>query len=421
MPLKISRRFGIDYGWFIVLAGTLCILGSIGLGRFTIGMILPSMASNLGLSYSEIGFISTANFVGYLIAVLISGMLVGRWGARKVIFLALLLVGISISLLGLSAGFLSAALLYALTGVGSGASNIPMMALVARWFVRQRRGRAAGFMVIGSGFAILLSGKMVPLVNETFGTMGWRVNWWITGGIVLIISFFCLKVLRDSPEEIGENPSGSSGVEADGRVGPYQKRPDVKLLKDRLAYHLGLVYFIFGFTYVIYVTFIVTYLVKERHIPEAVAGNFWAWLGLLSLLSGPVFGTLSDRIGRRGALILVFSFQSLSYFLIATGGTALIIYASVGLFGVVAWSIPSIMAALIGDIYGAERTPEVFGFVTFIFSIGQIGGPAVAGMIADKTGSFSYSFLMASFMAVLAILLTIRIGKGMLHFVQSSP
>ncbi len=393
----------MDYSWFIVVAGILCILGSIGLGRFTLGMILPSMATDLGFTYSQIGFISTANFIGYLVAVLVCGRLVGRFGARMTIFLALLLIGVSVILLGLSVGFLSATVLYTFTGFGSGASNIPMMSLVSKWFERKNRGKAAGFIVIGSGFAILLSGKMVPFVNKTFGSLGWRVNWWITGAIVLAIGLFCFKVLKDSPEEIG----GKSPTDTGTTGGPV-----VSIVKDRQAYYLGIIYFLFGFTYVIYVTFIVTYLVKEKMIAEAVAGNFWSYLGLLSLLSGPVFGTLSDRIGRKGTLMLVFTFQSISYFLIAIASSELFIYASVALFGVVAWSIPSIMAALVGDLYGADRTPQVFGFVTFIFGFGQISGPAIAGMVAEKAGSFSYSFIMASVLAALAVALSARIGKG---------
>ncbi|MFN3480749.1 MAG: YbfB/YjiJ family MFS transporter, partial [Thermodesulfovibrionales bacterium] len=67
------KRKVIHYGWLIVLSGTLCIFACLGLGRFTIGMILPSIATSLGLTYSQMGLISTANFIGYLISVFVSG------------------------------------------------------------------------------------------------------------------------------------------------------------------------------------------------------------------------------------------------------------------------------------------------------------------------------------------------------------
>ena len=55
--------------------------------------------------------------------------------------------------------------LYFITGIGSGAANIPAMGLVSAWFGRTMRGRAAGFVVIGSGFAIILAGWFVPWVS----------------------------------------------------------------------------------------------------------------------------------------------------------------------------------------------------------------------------------------------------------------
>ena len=70
-----GARLPFHYGWVIVFTGTLCILACLGFGRFALGMLLPSMASTLHLSYSQMGFISTANFTGYLISVLMSGLL----------------------------------------------------------------------------------------------------------------------------------------------------------------------------------------------------------------------------------------------------------------------------------------------------------------------------------------------------------
>jgi len=106
------------------------------------------------------------------------------------------------------------------------------------------------------------------------------------------------------------------------------------------------------YTYVIYATFVVTTLVRERGFPESLAGNFWMWVGFLSLFSGPVFGTLSDRIGRKAGLMIVFTLQAVSYLLIATRLPGMFLYLSIVFFGIVAWSIPSIMAAAIGDYIG---------------------------------------------------------------------
>ncbi|MBK5105145.1 MAG: YbfB/YjiJ family MFS transporter, partial [Burkholderiales bacterium] len=62
------------YGWVIVATGALSTLACLGFGRFALGMLLPSMADTLGLTYAQMGFISTGNFIGYLVSVFFSGM-----------------------------------------------------------------------------------------------------------------------------------------------------------------------------------------------------------------------------------------------------------------------------------------------------------------------------------------------------------
>jgi len=69
------------------------------------------------------------------------------------------------------------------------------------------------------------------------------------------------------------------------------------------------------------------------------------------------------------------------------------------------------MAALVGDYVGPQRVAAVFGFITFIFGLGQIGGPYLAGILAEKCGSFSYSFFLAFTMAILAVLLSALLPK----------
>ncbi len=404
MPQRSAQTRSIHYGWYVVAAGTLCIFAGLGFGRFALGMLLPAMGGSLNLTYSQMGLISTSNFVGYLLAVLVCGYLSSRIGSRLLIFLALLLVAASMLLVSQADTVMTVALFYTLTGVGSGASNVPMMALVASWFGTRHRGKAAGFIVIGSGFAILLAGKLIPYLNQLREADGWRISWLVLGIIVLVIAIICFLVIRDSPAELGLEPY--TGLKTTGLKGRPAIDTGYEYVTKKNIYHLGAIYFLFGYTYVIYATFIVTTLVQERGFSETVAGNFWSWVGFLSLFSGPVFGTLSDKLGRKTGLIMVFSIQMCAYLLVALALPGMFLYLSIGCYGIVAWAIPSIMAALVGDYVGPQKTARVFGFITFIFALGQIAGPAVAGFLAERYGSFSSSFLMAALFAGLAVVLT---------------
>lgn len=403
-----SKGLPFHYGWVVVVTGMLCIMACLGIGRFAIGMLLPSMAATLHLTYSQMGFISTANFLGYLVSVIISGHVAMRIGPRIFIFFSLFVVGISMALVSQARTFSHVLLLYMLTGIGSGATNVPVMGLVSAWFKAKKRGKAAGFIVIGSGFAIMLSGKLIPYVNAVGGSEGWRISWLILSSIVVGIAVIGVLLLRNRPEEKGLLPVGSEpAVCPSDRAEPRE----INVYKEKMIYYLGIIYFLFGYTYVVYATFIVTTLVKERGFSESLAGNFWAWVGFLSLFSGPVFGTLSDRLGRKAGLITVFSLQTVSYLLVASGLPGMFLYLSVFFYGIVAWSIPSIMAAAVGDYVGARNAAAAFGLITFIFGFGQISGPAVAGILAEKTGSFSISFYMAAGLAGVAILLTVFLKK----------
>ncbi len=385
----------IHYGWHIVWSSTLCLFSCLGLGRFALGMLLPAMGESLNLSYTQMGFISTSNFTGYLLAVLGCSLLTSRFGHRLVIFMAMLLIGTTMILIGQSGLFIPILILYFLTGIGSGAVNVPTMALVSGWFSKKKRGRATGFAVIGSGFAILLAGKLIPIINERGGAEGWRLGWITLGVIVLVAAVICFLVQRNSPKEMGLEPYGQEEVD------PNAPLPDANPRIDRKAVlHLCAIYFLFGATYVVYVTFFVTSLVRDRGFSEMSAGNFWAWVGALSLLSGPVFGSMSDRFGRKAALVTVFSIQATGYLLAGLQQVPeLFLYASIGCFGLTAWAIPSIIAAMAGDLAGPQKAARVFGFITFVFSLGQISAPAVAGLLAEQSGNFSSSFIMTAILA----------------------
>jgi len=151
--------------------------------------------------------------------------------------------------------------------------------------------------------------------------------------------------------------------------------------------------------------------VKERGFSEALAGNFWSVMGFLSLFSGPVFGSISDKLGRKTGLVIVFSIQLLAYLLVASGLPGMFLYLSIFFYGIVAWSIPAIMAAAMGDYAGPENAAKALGFITLSFGLGQISGPAIAGVLAQNTGSFSSSFYMAAALAGLAIVLSALLKK----------
>jgi MFS family permease len=142
-------------------------------------------------------------------------------------------------------------------------------------------------------------------------------------------------------------------------------------------------------------TFFAAYLVKEIGLTQAYAGGLWALVGGLSTFCGVIWGGISDRLGRSRGAALAYLVLGSSYLIYALIRAPLGFYLSAILFGLTAWSIPTIMAAAAGDFVGPRLAPAGLGFITVFFGIGQALGPALGGYLADLSGSFRLPFLAA--------------------------
>jgi len=391
-------RLPVHYGWLIVLLGGLTIFSCIGLARFGYGMLLPSMRSSLGLAYDQMGFISTGNFIGYLCAVALAPFTLRRFRPRGTVACGLLLVAVCLFGISRSTSFFALFSFYTLIGVGGGFANIPLMVLISHWFRRRYRGRANGLMIVGNGCAIMLAGSLVPVLNRVFGVDGWRMGWLMIAGVALVVGLLVALLVRNDPADVGLSPLGEIDplpVAADGAA----ERPG----GGRLLIRLGLIYSIFGMTYMVYGTFIVSTMVGEYGFAEAQAGNFWFWVGFFSLFSSVGFGLLSDRIGRRHALMLIFSLQALAYLLAGSGLGSVALLLSVLFYGLSNFAVPTVMAAVVADCFGLKHAAAAFSAVTLFFAVGQSIGPGAAGMVGEAFATFRYAYLAAALFAACAV------------------
>lgn len=404
---RIARKLPFHYGWLIAACGFLTLFSCLGLARFAYGMLLPSMRAGLALAYDQMGFISTGNFTGYLVSVALAPLAIRTFRPRATIVFGLLLITFCMFGISRADQYAVVLILYALIGFGSGFANIPAMVLVAHWFRRQRRGRAAGAMIMGNGSAIVFAGYFVPLLTETPGDDGWRSGWLAIGVVSLLIAVIVGFLLRNEPAEVGVEPVGQVEPVASEDLVQNEVRGTARIILQ-----LGLIYLIFGATYVIYGTFIVTTMVDEFSFSEARAGFYWSWVGLFSIFSGIGFGSLSDRIGRKKGLAVVYAIQTVAYFLVGAGigGQALVF--SVVLYGISAFAIPTIMAAAVGDYLPVSRAATAFSAITFFFAVGQTVGPGVAGVLAETSGTFLPSYLASAVLTGLAIVLTALLPRA---------
>ena len=393
----------LHYAWIIVAVACLVVFASLGLARFGYGVVLPAMQSDLGLNNAQAGLLASANFVGYLAMTLVGGMAATRFGPRYVISIGLALAGVSMIMTGLSSEFFFVALWRMLTGMGSGLSNVPVIGLLAAWFGSRRIGTATGLAVTGPSFALIGLGSLVPWTLEVFGDDGWRICWYAFGVTALLIGIAGFVLLTQQPEDKGLRPIAENPASTTNPADMKRHRPQWKTIYRSLTvWHLGMVYGGFGFSYMIYLTFFIKKLTAEAHYSDHAAGELFMLVGWCSLLCGVIFGTLSDVIGRNWALMITYLFHSTAFALFVLWPTDIGFTLSAIIFGLSAWSVPAIMAATCGELLGARLAPTALGFVTLFHSVGQVAGPYIAGVMADATGSFDSSFLLASAAALAA-------------------
>jgi sugar phosphate permease len=393
----------LHYAWIILIMGVLVVFGSLGLARFGYSVILPSMQAGLGMNNTQAGNLVTANLLGYVILSVIGGALAARYGPRNVITVGLALTGGGMLLTGLAGSFAAATVWRGLTGLGSGASNVPVMGLLAAWFAARRRGLASGIAVGGSSVALIIVGPLVPRILTVYGETGWRVSWLLFGGIVLALAALGFALLRNRPAEIGLHPAGDdvNGDPPVARPAPPAALDWSRVYRSPMVWHLGLVYIAFGLSYIVYMTFFTKYLITEGGYSKEAAGNLFMLMGWFSLISGLIWGTVSDAIGRKWALVIVYLIHAMAFALFGLWRAPTGFTLSAIAFGLAAWSIPAIMSATCGDMLGSRLAPAALGFITMFFGLGQAIGPSVAGAIADARGSFSLAFVLAAVVALL--------------------
>jgi len=395
----VSRR--IHYGIWVLVAALFTNFGAIGLGRFAIGMIIPEMGAGLSLTNTQLGIIASGLFLGYLGSTVISGVLATGLGPKMVIAISMSLVSLGMVLAGFASGFWLALAGQLLIGIGAGGSNVPTLGLVTRWFAQKSRGSASGIVLVGSGLGFALAGILIPSLLDFYGDTGWRASWFYLSFMVFMITVLGILVFKNNPGELGLRPVGYKSnpmlnTDRDSKD-VLDKKPHWKdVYASRPLWELGFIYLMFGFSYVVFTTFFAKYLVEEIGFTQSSAGQLWFIVGIISLVSGFLWGALSDKIGRKNALFIVYSLQGACLLMLALAqGASMIVVISI-FYALTLWSIPSIVSATCADYVGGKLAPTAIGMVTIFFGLGQVISPSLSGLIRDATQSFSIPLMVSA-------------------------
>lgn len=359
----------------LVPISMLCTLVAVVFGRLSYGLILPAMREGLGLSYSAAANLGTVTALGYLVLLLYAGVFAGRYGGKRSILLGLSLGFCGYTGLSLFSAYPLLLLCMVLLGFGTAFTFTPLVSLLGAWYP-ERRGMVIGFSGSGVGIGIFLSGILIPLVTESGDSDAWRMIWATFAVIALVVIFLVALFLRDPPQ------SGAPLSMRRGLASVYRNPHVVRM---------GLIYGVVGLTYIVQVLFMYSFALDEG-VDPVLAGRLVSIMGFMSIFSGPVWGSIADRIGHARSLtscMVVAMAMTWLPVLWPTTTAFVIHFVVIGLS--VSGLFTSVLAASTANVKPQNAAMAV-SFVTLFFATGQLVGPALAGPLIDWQQDFRLTF-----------------------------
>ncbi|MBI4290747.1 MAG: MFS transporter [Betaproteobacteria bacterium] len=176
----------------------------------TYAAALPVLRNDWNMSASQAGMVQSAWHIGFLVSLFAVGFAADRMGAKRTFLAGSILAAASALLFAfLADGFASALVLYGLTGLCSGASYTPGLALISERFATSNRGRAMGYFLaaasLGYAISLVLSGVLMPRV-------GWRGAFIVTACGPLAGALIAFWTLRATPNVIHPRGAGQAGA-----------------------------------------------------------------------------------------------------------------------------------------------------------------------------------------------------------------
>ena len=413
MPTN-HEKHAIFYGWWIVVAAFLIGMYSAGVVTYGFTAIFEPIASDTGWSYTQISIAVSLRGLEASFLAPVAGAFADRWGSRKIIFGAIVIIIIGLLLLSHATSlliFYSAFILMA-AGINGCTQTVPMTA-IAQWF-RQKVGLASGIASSGPGFSGLIVLVMVQLI-EIFG---WRSAINILALVMLVIVLPISLLFRHKPEQYGYVPDGRPDIKAISENGvgtSHVFKPDVNVrqaLKSSIFWRITLALLCTCIVIFSLITHVMPHL-SSIGVSRSTAGVVAMAIPITSVIGRLTIGWLGDKLDRRwlaaGSSFLVaigllwFDFASTAdiWMLIP-----FLIFLGIGYGGYV-----PLIPSLVKQYFGTAYFGSIYGFVTGIAMLGGVLGPPLAGWVYDMRGNYQGIWLAMAGLSIVAIMSMITIPR----------
>ena len=354
-------------------------------GRATIGVLIPAMAAELGMSDTLVGALGSTNMGAYF-----TGVVIVTFSAGRVEPFTLLRAGIVTSTIGLAVvGTASSALAVligtALAGLGGGGIWLTAPVIASEGVPAARRGAALGVLTATMGAAFI----GVPLATAAMRNVAgsdaiWRPLWMGEAAIsVLLLVALTLFVRAGRTERVA----------AVGGLGALRQFHGWK--------RVIVAYMAFAYMSSSFGNFLGLALERDHGFDRLAATLVYSGMGAGSMVGALAFGRLSDRMGRPATMATVMAISTCTGVVLAARiPNAAIIVAAVVVFGGASFAYPSLIATFVRD-HVADRTfAAVLGTMTMFYGPASVIGPAASGWLADRTGHYDATYGVIAAMAL---------------------
>jgi MFS family permease len=409
----MKKPHRIHYAWIVAAVTFITLLGASGF-RSTPGVLIVPLQHEFGWNRAVISLAVSINLVLYGVSGPFAAALMDRFGIRRVMLCALLLVSAGSGLTILMRAPWQLYLLWGVVvGLGTGAMASILAATVAnRWFVA-RRG-----MVVGILTAAGATGQLVflPLLAWLAVTFGWRWAAISVACSALAVFPIVAVLMRNRPEDVGLRAYGANPqVDAPTAAGGNPITAAFSGLRlgvrSRDFWLLAGSFFICGASTN---GLIGTHLIPasmDHGIPEVQAASMLAVIGIFDIIGTTISGWLTDRWDSRWLLCWYYGLRGLSLLLLpyVLGSHYFGLILFIVFYGLdwVATVPPTI--ALTGTVFGPARAGVVYGWIFAAHQMGAATAAFAAGAARTWFGDYQLAFMSAGLLCLLASGLVIRI------------
>ncbi|WP_323119163.1 MFS transporter [Burkholderia alba] len=396
-----SHQFAVTLLLSAVIAATY------GFGVYLFPVLLPQMRHDIGFDYTQAGFVTAARQAANVAVALLSGFAAARFGAARVVFIALMLSAAGLGALAfVERTWLMGGVLIALNACAA-ATWVPMMVLIAPLIDARHQAKAIGVIGSGTNYGVLVNGLMVPALLAAWG---WRSVWlasaMLTAALGVVLAAAFARVARSRG---GDEPPRRT-AHASRRV----TRRQVVARRYLLTYAIAL---LSGFAGVPFVTYLSAYAHDDLRLGLDATAHAWALMGVAGAASGFVLGVIGDfrgasggrgegaapRDGMRAALVSAgVLLLGASVIAAAHPGAAALGIAAFA-FGFSFFPIYGLLHAYVGKRSGAALAAVVCGMCEAAFGVGGVAGNLLGGWCRTVAGTFQPVYWLAAAVSVVLV------------------